>query len=218
MKIEQQYRELIALKQEINDRLANLDYEKTKELILWLAQSQIFQKLKGKDNQLIYLDYFCGLWIKENKKRDSMGILTNILSNIDSLDSLERKHCAIKHCVLRIENKVPEEYCYEAIRAILADGVSGLAICDVSIRETAYPKENIIVIARYLKQMKQYPATVDLLQTALEQYKSNKQMLMELADCWMEAQQWTQAYDCLKKIKKPSRDIKLLIEELEKVI
>ena len=60
-------------------------------------------------------------------------------------------------------------------------------------------------------------ATV-LLYLAAKSYESNKGIIMELADCWMEGKQWKQAYDTLKQIKKPSKEIKEIMEELEKVV
>ena len=57
-----------------------------------------------------------------------------------------------------------------------------------------------------------------LLQKGSEVFPKNKEILLELADCWMFGEQWKQAYDCLKKIKKPKKEVRELIQMLEKVI
>lgn len=49
-------------------------------------------------------------------------------------------------------------------------------------------------------------------------YEGNREILLELADSWMEGLQWKQAYDCLKKIKDPAPEEITIIDELEKVI
>ena len=46
MKIEKQYSALLELEKEINERLKKNDFVSIKELILWLAKSSDFQKLK----------------------------------------------------------------------------------------------------------------------------------------------------------------------------
>ena len=58
MRIETQYKELLKIKREIDNRLVALDFSKIKELILWLNTSKEYQKLKSKDNQLMILDFF----------------------------------------------------------------------------------------------------------------------------------------------------------------
>ena len=58
MRIETQYKELLKIKREIDNRLVDLDFSKIKELILWLNTSKEYQKLKSKDNQLMILDFF----------------------------------------------------------------------------------------------------------------------------------------------------------------
>ena len=68
MRISQQYDELIVLREEINKRLRELDFEKIKELLLWLAHSNGFQRLKTRDNQMIMLDCYANIWIEEKRK------------------------------------------------------------------------------------------------------------------------------------------------------
>lgn len=58
MRIETQYKELLKIKREIDNRLVDLDFSKIKELILWLNTSKEYQKLKSKDNQLMILDFY----------------------------------------------------------------------------------------------------------------------------------------------------------------
>ena len=85
MKIEQQYQKLIELQKEINDRLKDLNFEKVKDLILFLAKSESFQKLKKKDNQMIILDCFCSVWIDEKKQLEPLGVQEDIFYGVNYL-------------------------------------------------------------------------------------------------------------------------------------
>lgn len=218
MKIAQQYEELLALREELTDRLQNLDFNKIKDLILWLAKSTSFQRLKAKENQLIMLDCFTNIWLEEKKKLEKLGIHEDIFYGINSLQDVERKYLLIKYSALRLENEVPDIFCEQAIEELIQKKVSGIAMGKIIVFETSRREQNLVEMAKWLKRKKQVVTAVTLLQYGNDMYEENCEILLELADCWLEGQQWQQAYDCLVQIKEPTEEVVSLIHELEKVL
>lgn len=218
MKIEKQYSALLELEKEINERLKKNDFVSIKELILWLAKSSDFQKLKKKENSLIMLDAFCGIWLEEMKKLPDWGVKDNIFSSISSLNDIEEKFQNIKFLGLRVENNVPEEFCIDLLDKVIGQKISGIAIARIVIRETLNGIENIVKIARLLKGKMQLITAILMLEYAHKQYSENDEILLQMAECWMEGQQWEKTLECLLKIKKPDQSVKELIQELEKMI
>ena len=218
MKIEQQYQKLIELQIEINDRLKDLNFEKVKDLILFLAKSESFQKLKKKDNQMIILDCFCSVWIEEKKQLEPLGVQEDIFYGVNSLKDLERKYLLVKYTALRIENHVPEVYIEQAIDEIIKEKISGIAIEKIVVFETSEREKNIVEIAAWLKEKNQILTAMSLLQSGLKVFEQNHEMLLSLADCWMQGEQWSQAYECLMQMKNPTEEEQKLLEELKKVI
>lgn len=218
MKIEQRYQELLKLRAELDEKLKDLNFEKIKELVLWLKKSLIFQKLKKEDNQLSMLDCFCNIWIEEKKQLARMNIHEDIFGGVQSLEDIEYKYLMIKYCALRIENEVPLEWCEHAVDRLIEYQVSGIAMGTIFIAESCKRMENIIKLARFLKGKGEIIKAVYLLQYADKEYPMKTEVLLELADCWLEGQQWQQAYECLVKIEAPDETVEGLILELEKVI
>lgn len=218
MKIQDKYKELVQLKKEINKKLSRNGFQEIKELMLWLANSNSYQNLKTKDNQLIALECFCNIWLEEKKQLEQLGIHEDVFNMVTSLEDVERKYSAIKYCALRIENNMPEEYCDWALAELIDYKISGIAMAQIIISETYKRKQNIVELSRYLKERQQLVTAVTLLQQALKTYEKEGDLLLELADCWMIGQQWKQAYEILKQIEKPDEEIQGLIKELEKVI
>lgn len=218
MEIEKQYKELLELRKELNNKLKEHDFLRIKDMILWLAKSDSFQKLKQKDNQLIALDCFCSIWIEEKKKLEPMGIKDDIFLNVNSLKDIEKKYLLIKYYALRIENKVPDMYRDELIQWIKENRISGIAIGKIVVFETLNREENILNISKHLKENNLIITAMELLQYGLEMYEGNRLLSLEMSECWMEGKQWKQAYDCLCKIKSPTNEDKQVISELKKVI
>ena len=217
MKLQEQYQVLLEIKPQIDDKLKNLDFGKIKELILWLAKSEKFQKVKNKDNQLDKLDQVCKIWMEEKKKLTSRSIDDDIFRQVDSLASLEQKYLTIQYDILRMETSMPEEYYYQAVEDFDRYGISGVALCLIAVHETEKAESNILKIARLLKQNKRYTLAVELLQYAGDTFKNKDEFMLELADCWITGQMWKEAYDCLKKIENPDAQVKQTMKELKKV-
>ena len=217
MKIEEQYKNLLEIKKEINIRLQNLDFYKIKDLILWLTKSEIYQKLKSKDNQLIALDIFVSIWLQEKQNMDAFEMQGDIFYGVSSLEEVESKYLDAKFLVFRIENGVPYEYCLEGVRKVLQARFSAYALYVIILRESYLREKNILALARLFKAENELVKTIGLLQKALEKYETNEEMLLELADCWIMSGQWQKAYECLEKIENPNDEITELVNELKKV-
>lgn len=218
MRIEQRYQELLKLRIEIEKKLKDLDFEKIKELVLWLKKSGIFKRLKSEDNQLNMLEVFCDIWIEEKKQLEPVGIHDDIFRGIRSLNDVEHKYLAIKYCGLRIENGLPQELCEQAVTQLTECRVSGIAMGTIFIAESSKRCENIVRLAQLLKNKEETVTALYLLQYANKLYPTNEAILLELADCWLVGQQWKQAYECLVQIETPDENVKELICELEKVV
>lgn len=219
MKIEKQYRELLRIKKEINQRIENgTDFQRIKELMLYLAQEKAYSKLKCTDNQLMKLDCFFNIWLEEKKKLSDFGIEADIFYKVSSLDDVEWKYLKIQYCGLRIENLVPNEYCVQSLEQIIENEVSGLAIGRIIVFETKKREENLLYIARFLRQKGEIFNALLLLQYANEVFYANEKLLLEEADIWLEGQQWEKAIEVLSRIDKPSQNINEIKSKLRQVI
>ncbi len=218
MRIEERYQELLLLQKEIDTKLQKTDFVHMKELMLWMAASTSYQALKTKENGMIMLECFCKIWLEERKQQEQFGIDENIFYGIKSLQDIERKYQAIKYCALRLENNMPIEFCEQAVDELIDYKVGGIALTKIFISESQKREDNIVRMAQLLKEKQQLLTSITLLQYSLKTYEGNSDMLLELAECWLEGQQWKQAYECLKQITERDASIDELIEELEKVI
>ena len=218
MELQQQYEKLEVLHRELNEKLKDLDFQKIKELILWLAKSEDFNELKEKDNQLSMLEAFCRIWTDEKSKLVEAGIWEDIFYKVDSLETLEQKYLTVHFGLLRLETPMPAEYYEQAVDDMIAYRVSGIGLYRILMRETARKEQNILKLTGLLKEKGQIMTARFLLQCGKETYPENEEMLMELADCWLEEENLQQAYNCLKLIQSPSREIQELMGELENAI
>lgn len=218
MRLEQQYQELLRLKKEINQRLQKgTDFEKIKELMLYLAQDKAYFKLKAIETQMIMLDIFFYIWLREKKKLPDLGVKTDIFYKVSSLADVERKYQRINYCGFRIENAVPDDYIEQALEWLIEDRVSGIAIGTIFVRETEKKAENILYIEQQLRQRGDSLNALLLIQYANERIPGQEKLLLEEADIWLEGQQFEKVLELLSQIDKPSLQIKELMEELRQV-
>jgi uncharacterized ubiquitin-like protein YukD len=218
MTLEKQYEDLLELEKETDKRLKKTDFEGMKELLLFLAQSKEYEKLKTKENKIYILDMFKSIWLEEKKKLADIGITDDIFYNISSLDDMEKKYHSIMYGALRFETDMPEEYYEQAIDNILEYRVSGIALGEIIARDTEDRKNNAIKICRRLNAREETVRSIVLLQKMEEYYPKDADILTELAGCWTDGQQWEQALECLKKIEKPDEEVNAVIKELKKVL
>lgn len=218
MRLKQQYEELLRLKKEINQRLEKgTGFAQIKELMLYLAGDQAYPKLKVRENQLIKLESFFNIWLKEKRKLPDLGIETDIFYKVFSLNDAERKYQKIQYLGLRIENSVPDAYCEQALEWAEEDQVSGIAIGKIVAKETEKREENILRLTQYLRQRSDSLNALLLMQYANERFLGNEKLLLEEADIWLEGNQFERALEALEKIEKPSSQVEELISELRKV-
>lgn len=218
MKLEEQYKKLIELKDEINARLENLDFDKIKELLLWLAGSQDYLKLKNKDNQLIALDVIKDIWLEEKKHINDFEMHGDAFDRVNSLEDVEFRYLKVQFAIFRLENDIPMEYCIEAVQELIIYKYSPLFMFRVIIRETEMIEQNILKLSRLLKNQNDLVRSIGLLKLGVEKYPKNSDFLLELADCWISVQQYGVAYECLNKIANPNKEVRELITELKKVL
>lgn len=218
VRLGQQYRELLRLKNEINQRLGTgTDFQSIKDLMLYLAKERTYAKLKSAENQLIVLESFFNIWLKEKRKLPELGIDTDIFDHVFSLKDVEQKYQRIKFCGLRIENNVPEECCEQGIEWLREDKVSGLAIGKIIVDETKNREKNLLYIARGLKEKGDLINAVLLLQYANEAFPGQEKLLLEESKIWREGHQFERALMLLTKIDSPSQETEKLTEELRRV-
>lgn len=219
MRIEEKYQELLRLKKEINQRMENgTEFQKLKELMLYLAQDKTYPKLKEKDNQLAMLDLFLKIWIAEKRKLPELGINEDIFYQVFNLDDVEHKYLKVQYCGLRIENIVPDEYCEQALKWLVENRVSGLAIGQIVVVETKKKEENLLYIARYLRRHMETLNALLMIQYANGVLEGSEKLLLEEADIWLEGQQYKNALDVLQRIGNPSQTTKEMIVKLRQVI
>jgi tetratricopeptide (TPR) repeat protein len=215
---EEKYKALLKLEKEIDMRLRHTDFDGMKELLLFLAQSEDYLKMKSYEQSLRVLDTFAGLWIEEKKKLTDIGINDDIFYHISSLKDAERKYHIILFGVLRFETAMPEEYYEQVIDNILEEHISGIALGQIIANNTVDRINNAVKISRRLNARGETVRSICMLQKMATYFPEDKDILLELAGCWMDGQQWEQALECLKKIKEPDKEVQAVIEELEKVL
>lgn len=218
MKLQQQYEALVGLQKEIDKRMAALDFHAIKELILYLAKSEEYQKLKGKDNRLSMLDQFCSIWMREKKNLEALGIHSDIFDGISSLNDVEEKYLTIKFGVLRLEKGMPGEYCRQFAEEVIRRRISGVALFAILMRETGKRKSNCLKLARFLKAEGQTVTALTFLQEAERTFAGSEELLLELADCWLVGRQYQAAFECLQRIGNPDREIRELLMELKGIL
>lgn len=218
MRLKQQYQELLRLKKEINHRLkGGTGFQQIRELMLYLAGEPVYAKLKSKENQLIMLESFLNIWLKEKKLLPDLGVETDIFYHVTSLDDVEQKYQRIKYYILRVENRVPDEYCNQAYEWLTEDRVSGIAVGKIILYETEKREENFLDIVQFMKQKGDSLNALFLIQYANNAFAGNERLLLEEAEIWLQGGQLEKALDLLVKIEKPSEEIRELIKELRQV-
>ena len=206
------------IKREINTKLKELDFSRIRELILWLKKSPDFQQLKKMDIQLQILEDFIDIWLQEKQNRDTFEMQGDIFCGVTSLEEIEDKYLAARFAILRLESGIPYEYCEEAVVRLIGYDYSGYALFSIIMKESKQYEENICKLAGVLKDRNELVRAIGILQRGLKEYPLSEKLLLELADCWLTAQQWKNAYECLKQIDNPAVQIEEMITELEKLI
>ena len=206
------------IKREINTKLDKLNFIRLKELILWLKKSPDYLRLKKEDVQLQILDFFIDIWLQEKQNRDTFEMQGDIFYGVTSLEEIEDKYLAARFAILRLESGIPYEYCEEAVVRLIEYDYSGYALFSIIMKESKQYEENICKLAGVLKDRNELVRAIGILQRGLKEYPLSEKLLLELADCWLTAQQWKNAYECLKQIENPAVQIEEMIIELEKLI
>lgn len=218
MKRKEQSELIDMIKEEINSRLVGLDIYKVRDLVLWMLQNPEYQKVKIKDEQLMRLDLFADIWRQEKSDLHAFEMQGDIFAGVTSLDELDKKYQYAKFAIWRIENKVPYEYLVKGVEGLEQYRYSAYAIYRILMMESKKRKDNILDLARLLKEREQNVKAIGLLQLGVKKYPGNADMAVELADLWLTEGQLKKAYDCLVEIEKPTNEIQELIRELEKLI
>ena len=116
-----------------------------------------------------------------------------------------------------MENRVPETYRMEALEWLTQEKISGLAIGKIIVFETKKREENLLQIARYLREKEDTLNALLLIQYANETFPGKEELLWEEADIWLSGQQRERALEALEKIDKPSQRVKERIKEIRQV-
>ncbi len=214
MKLEEMKEYIGKIKNEIEEAMQSSSENKEIELVKIIKRPGI-EKIIARDSQLLAFEYICKIWIAEK----TYGYAETILSNIHSLGELEELYTNLKYYCRRFEyDAMPDEELQEGIWFIVNNRISAVALFGIVEEVTRKKEENLLRLAQFLKIEGQLIMAAVLLQQAVNKYEKNEELIIELADCWLEAQQWQRAYDTLKKIEKPSKDIEEIILNLEEVL
>lgn len=169
MKRVEREKSILELKKDINSRFEDLDIYKTGELILWLLQNEMYQKVKKYDEQLLILDLFIDIWRKEKSDNKSFQMQGDIFAYVNSLEDVEAKYLVAKFAFLRIENEMPYEYCAEAVNAFVEYKYSSYALFEILKREHVKCKEIVLKLAPMLQDRGAITKAVGLLQLITEE-------------------------------------------------
>ena len=215
MKIQEQYIELGKLKKKINSVLAEEDLQSNLTLAAQLHGNLIYEKLVAKDSQLYMLNHFLCIALREQSELAHRGIQGNVFEGVSSLDVLEEKYLAVEFSVLRMELDLNNEEVEETISKIVELHVSGITLFRIIQFETAHVLKNVKRISIELKKRGDKIGSIILLREAVVTYPDEEELWLLLANAWMELGEFSEALKCLKKIEKPSSEIRSLIKKLE---
>ncbi len=218
MKREERNEIINRLKEEINLRLTTASTQKIAEMILWLVGDKDYQELKGVDSQLIKLDLFINIWRQEMKGKNAFEMQGDVFEGINSIKALEEKYEVARLVLLRVEMGMPYELCMEGIRRLIDYKFSPYALLHIALKETRKCENNIKILARFYREYNELVKAIGLLQIGVSVFPQNEDMLIEVAEMWLEAGQCNKAYEFLCKIESPSEEIQELRIELEKSI
>lgn len=202
------------IKKEINEVFKFASDNREKELINMIKRLDV-RKAVARDKQLQIFEQVCRISAVEMAYRN----ITSILKLVDNLDMLEELFLNVLYYCRRFEYlEMPVEELDEGVCFFAENNISGVALFSFVEIGTVKKEDNLIRIAQFLKREGQLIRAVLMLQLAVSKYEKNEDILMELADCWLVAKQWKKAYDVLKRIEKPSKEIKEIIVSLEEVL
>lgn len=201
------------VKTEAEAMLQKSDERRLAELWKFLHRERV-RFVTRLDRWLLNLSIVCRISIEEKRN----GMQEMLLDQCQSLQGIETLYREIKWCCFRIENRMPEETIDTGIDYIISNRVSGIALYDIIKNETKKCTFNLLWMARYLKKRRAIMTATQLLLQADTQDKLGDELLLELADCWLEGMQLKQALETLKRIQKPSDGIVEIMQELEKKI
>lgn len=218
MRLYQQFEELSKLKKKIDTVFQTTNQALFMELFQELEQSPIYRELAGKDTQLYMLSHFIYIFFRERKELFDRGIEANIFDGVTSLAELEEKYHAIEFAVLRFDTDLPVLLCEEALNGLINRDISGIAICRVLQCETAFKIKNIRVIASCLRESGEYVRAITMLQEAAAQLPDEDDIMILLAELWLDMECYKEAYGCLRRVRTPNPEVCQLIEELKKVV
>ncbi|MBP3205362.1 MAG: hypothetical protein J6M66_08060 [Lachnospiraceae bacterium] len=164
----EKYELVSTMKAEIDRYLKNTDLQGIRRMQLFLANSEMFPKLRQADNQLYMLDRFCYIWRREKAKLLERGMDEDIFWQVHSLEELQRKYNVIKYAILRIENHFPQELSARALDEVIRYRISGTGIGVVIDQESFQKRNNMIQIAGLLEKRDQQGTAVMLLEYGLD--------------------------------------------------
>ena len=129
-----------------------------------MLKNETYQSIKWYDEQLLILDLFIDIWRKEKTERNAYQMQGDIFAKVNSLESMEAKYLAAKFVYLRIENKVPHEYCVEGIKELIDYDYSAYALYEIMDREEMDCKKIVLQLAPILQEYGALNKAIGLLQ------------------------------------------------------
>lgn len=210
------YTVISQLREEINSELVreNLDIKK---IVLKYWELPIFKEVCEKDTQLYYFKCGMYLWQLENEQCAEYGMRSTIFDRVKSLRDLEYKFLFLRKGILRFETPMPEMYYEEVIDYIIQEEISFL-FCLWVITEREDWEDIIIKVSKLLRNKRQHAFSIILLEKAIEYNFESEKICLELANCWMDGEQWERAYKSLKRMGSSKEEVQILMRKLEEMI
>lgn len=208
----------MSIKHFVNEKLLAADVNSISELIRFMNQDKVFEKLRLKDTQLANLIILTKIWLEEKTRLGLYGQKQDIFEGVENLDMAETKYRSIHLGILRIENKFAKEFIDEYIRFIISEKISGIALAMIINQESKYRASNAVLLSRYLKEKGAYIDALILLETASLLTYACDDIYMELADMYIEANCLDKAFETLNKIENKDENIEDIIDELDKIL
>ena len=141
----------------------------------------------------------------------------NLFADIKSIKEAEHKYLRIKYGLWRIESGIKEDKCKEAVYQMYENQDSIFLIASIIKNNLKNYEKVFIITSQYMREYSMVKS-IELLSYGTIFYPENKNIALQLANCFMEIGMWDRVLESLQKIIDPDEEIIELMKEIENVL
>lgn len=203
-----QQRELV---QQVNALLTQKTTEAYERLYA-LVRNAIYATAIRKSDELRMLKEMMACWRRERELCEDCN-----LASVENLTQAAEKYRLVKHALWRIEQRLSEGSCQEALDNLVNSKATKFFIAWMISANICERASTFLGLAHLMAQ-KSIPEAMEMLTYGALFLDDNGILLQQKADYFMELGLWNEALNTLLKIKEPSTEMVEIINELTGVL